>query len=256
MFFLYRWWERYRVTLIFLLLGAGSSWFLLQTNGAALLELYRFLTLPFHPNPVQQDQLLQAHTWELQQRLKELELQNQKLQQLLGQSEIVAKKSIAAPIIGRSADHWWQQILLGRGSADGLQVGSIVLAPGGLVGRVTSLSAHTSRVLLLTDPTSRVGVVVGRTREMGILRGQSNDRAVLNFFDKDPKVRVGDTVLTSSLSSLFPASLPIGRIASVDFKDRANPRAMVELTAPIANLEWVTVTLDAKSPEAMVAPQP
>jgi len=66
---------------------------------------------------------------ELQARLVELE--NQKLKELLG---IQRHKRLKASLrCGRSADHWWQQVTLGRGTQAGIQVGLIVTAPGGLV---------------------------------------------------------------------------------------------------------------------------
>jgi rod shape-determining protein MreC len=256
MYFFYRWWDRYRAALGLLLFGGSGAWFLLQTNGAALQELYRLATLPFQPDITKQEQLVQARTWELQQNLAELKAQNQSLRALLKQPAIAENKSIPAPIIGRSADHWWQQLLINRGSADGIRLGAAVMAPGGLIGRVTLVTPNTSRVLLLTDPTSRVGVTVARTRQMGILRGQSDVQAVIEFFEKDPKVRPGDVVITSALSSLFPAGLPIGQIQSVNLKDTAHPRAVVDLAAPMGNLEWVMVTRNVKSPQTMVAPRP
>lgn len=258
MYFLYRWWDRYRVLLAVALLSLGAAWGIRETQGAGVLELYRFVTLPFQPDLARQEQLLNARTWELQQRLVELESQNQSLRQLLGQKVLQQEQAIAAPVIGRSADHWWQQIFLGRGRADGLQPGAVVVAPGGLVGRVTELSAHTSQVLLITDPTSRIGVTVGRSRRMGILRGQAGNQAVVEFFEKDPNIRAGDVVVTSALSSLFPAGLPVGRIKSLQLDQSSSPQAVVELSVPIGDLEWVTVYLDdqASQSQTMVSPGP
>jgi len=117
----------------------------------------------------------------------------------------------------------------------------VVMAPGGVVGRVTAVTPTTSRVLLLSDPSSRVGVTVSRSRHMGYMRGQSTNRAVLEFFDKVPDVRRGDVVTTSSLSRLFPPGLPIGRVESVDLNKSPAPEAVIELSAPVSFLEWAVV---------------
>lgn len=253
-YLLYRWWGRYRNSLMLLLLGGGAAWFFRLTNGAILSELYQILNLPFQEHGEQQQLLLQAQTWELEQRLKDLEAQNQQLESLLQQPTISQHQSIASKILARSADNWWEQLTLAKGSSEGVRPGSIVSAPGGLVGRVTNVTPHTSRVLLITDPSSRIGVIAGRTREMGILRGQGDGLAVLEFFEKDPKVRPGDPVLTSQLSSLFPAKLPIGEIKSVEISDTANPRAIVQLATPLNNLEWVIVSLDVRNSQAVASP--
>ncbi len=250
------WWGR--VTSLVVLTGVtvGVAWIIRETNGAGIRELYRVVTLPLYGGTNNTDQLIQARTWELEQRLTELQTQNEQLRQLLNVPQIKQNQAVAARVIGRSADHWWQQFLLNQGSNQGLANGAVVLASGGVVGRITSITPQTSRVLLLTDPNSRVGVVVGRTRQMGILRGQLGNKAVLEFFDKDPKVQPQDAILTSELSSLFPAGLPVGVIESVDLSDPTRPYAVVQLAAPVDRLEWVQVMVHGQSPQTTLSPSP
>ena len=113
--------------------------------------------------------------------MQELKNQNQQLKQLGSYSATVPNKGILAPILLRSADNWWQQLTIGRGSKDGIAVDHIVVGIGGVVGRVVSVSPHTSRVLLVSDPNSKMGVLISRTRNMGILQGTRANQAVLQF---------------------------------------------------------------------------
>lgn len=253
MYTLRRWWDRHALKLGLAFLALSTAWLLRQTQSAFVFELYQRLTLPFQSaGPTQADILANAQVQELQQRLTELDNQNRQLQKLLDYKATQPATAITAPIIGRSADHWWQQITLGRGSQDGIKVGAVVSGTGGVVGRVVQVTPHTSRVLLVSDPTSQIGVTISRSRYMGYLRGQSGNRAVMEFFDKVPDVRPGDVVSTSSFSQLFPAGLSIGRIESVDFGKSPAPEAVVELSAPLSYLEWVVVTPSTTSipPEA------
>lgn len=241
MYTLRRWWDRHWLQFMLVGLTLGSAWVIERTQGAAVLELYQILSRPFQLGSTQEERLTNARVQELQVQLKELESQNQKLQQLLDYAPSVKQQGIAAPITGRSADHWWQQVTLGRGSQDGIKVGFSVMGIGGLVGRVVSVTPHTSRVLLISDPTSRVGVLISRSRNMGYIRGLGSNRAVMQFFDKVPDVRPGDVVATSSVSQLFPSSLPVGQVKSVNLQKSPAPEAVIELTAPISYLEWVMV---------------
>ena len=241
MFILRRWWDRHGVAVILGGLTLSAAWLVRQTQGAALLEAYQLITRPFQLGSTQEERLTDARVLELQQRLVELETQNQKLKELLDYAKTKKQKGTVAPIVGRSADHWWQQVTLGRGSKNGIKVDFIVMGPGGLVGRVMSVTPNSSRVLLISDATSRVGAVVSRSRSMGFMRGQGSNRAVLQFFDKVPDVRRGDVVATSSVSQLFPSGLPLGRIESVNLDKSPAPEAVIELTAPISFLEWVIV---------------
>jgi rod shape-determining protein MreC len=252
MYTLQRWWDRNGLKVGLTCLALGTAWILRQTQGAAIYEVYQTITRPFHAYPDQEIVIENARILELQERLVELESQNQELRKLVGEAPQQSNEGVIAPVIGRSADHWWQQIALGRGSEEGISVGDVVTAPGGLVGRVVDVTPSTSRVLLISDPASRVGVTVSRSRSMGYMRGRSADRAVIEFFDKVPDIRRGDAVATSSLSQLFPAGIPIGHIESVNFNKSPAPEAVIELTAPISSLEWVIVQPNPESDQSLL----
>lgn len=241
MYTLRRWWDRHWSQIVLVSLLLSTAWVAKATQGAALLELYQLVTRPFQSGINKQEQLTDARVLELQARLGELESQNQKLKELLAYKSDQKGQGIAAPIIGRGANNWWQQVTLGRGSKAGIKVNYVVTAPGGLVGRVMSVTPHASKVLLISDPSSRVGVIIGRSRYMGIMRGRSAKVAQMQFFEKIPDVRKGDLVTTSSISQLFPSGLPIGQVESVDLSKNPAPEAVIKLSAPMNNLEWVVV---------------
>ncbi|WP_088890863.1 rod shape-determining protein MreC [Leptolyngbya ohadii] len=247
MYAIRRWWDKNGVRVGLLLLAIGGVWLIRQTQGAMLFELYRALSSPFTPQEAPVDPLADARTRELQQQIVELQSQNQQLQELLGYVQKGSGSGVVAPVIGRSADHWWQQITIGRGSRDGVKAGSIVSGEGGVIGRVVQVTPNTSRVLLISDPTSQVGVVVSRSRSMGYVRGQSANRVVMEFFDKVPDVRPGDVVATSAYSQLFPPGLPLGVVESVNLNKSPAPEAVVALSAPVSHLEWVTITPNPKA---------
>lgn len=48
-------------------------------------------------------------------------------------------------------------------------------------------------------------------------------------------------VVTSSFSRLFPQGIPIGRIASLDLSNSPAPKAIIQLSVPVSNLEWVSI---------------
>jgi rod shape-determining protein MreC len=250
MYAIRRWWDRNSIRFGLIGLALGSAWLVRQTQGSLIYEAYRGLSQPFvslsNP-PAEAPRPPDARTLELEQRLVELESQNQKLKALLDDVNQSPTKGQAAAVIGRSADHWWQQLTLGRGQQAGIKVGAIVSGEGGLVGRVVQVTPNTSRVLLISDPTSQLGVTVSRSRNMGYIRGQSANRVIMEFFDKVPDVRPGDVISTSSYSQLFPAGLPVGVVESVNLNRSPAPEAVVELSAPISQLEWVVVTPNPKA---------
>jgi rod shape-determining protein MreC len=236
-----RWWERYGTQALWVAGTIGVALLLRHNKAAVFVELYQVLSRPFQGQSTTVDQLANAQLAELQQRLVELQSQNQRLQELLGFMETTQSQGIPAPVIGRSADHWWQQVTLGRGSQDGIGPDQIVMAPGGVVGLVESVTPHTSRVLLISDPSSSIGVMVSRSRATGYMRGRGNNRAAIEFFEKSPDVRQGDPISISNLSHKYPPGLPVGRVESVNMEKTPAPEAIVEISAPLGSLEWVVL---------------
>ena len=119
--------------------------------------------------------------------------------------------------------------------------GDAVLAPGGLLGRVASVTPTTATVVLLTDSSSRIGVWVGRVRHHGLLVGVGTSRPVLRFIERDVGARPGDVVTTSPASTLLPPNLTIGVIQRVNEQAVPAPEAVVQLSAPVQAVDWVQV---------------
>lgn len=242
MFSLRRWWDRNALRAALIVLALGSAWGIRQTNGALVNETYQVLTRPFHTQPAADKQIENAYVLELQERVVELESQNQKLRELVDyEKDVKLKKTTSAAIIARSADHWWQQITVNKGTQANVKVGDVATGPGGLVGRVTAVTPHTARILLLSDATSQIGVKVSRSRSAGYIQGQAGVQATMKFFDKAPDVKPGDVIVTSAFSRLFPPGIPIGRVASIDLGISPAPEAAIQLSVPISRLEWVVI---------------
>lgn len=210
------------------------------SKGALFADAYALLTRPFWPGPAQSEWLRSAQRLEQQARLQTLEQDNQRLRQVL-QLQGRSPDAPAAAVIARQPGGWWQQLLLGSGALQGLAPGDPVLAPGGLVGLVSSVTPTTARVTLLTDGSSRIGVWVARTQRHGVLVGVGTSRPQLRFIDKDPQVRPGDVVTTSPASTLVPPNLTVGVIQSVDERAIPSPEAVVQLSAPVEAIDWVQV---------------
>ncbi len=242
-------WVRYGSRLILSLGLLGLAWLIVNTQRYLVVEVYAWLTHPFHRESslVQKTQSLEARLLEniqikeLKAQVAEYQAQNQQLKTLFKYSQSTSQKSILAPVIARSPDNWWSQIILGRGQSSQIKVGDVVTGIGGLVGRVIEVTPNTSRILLISNPTSRVGGIINRSRSMGIIQGKNNSQAVIQFFEKVPNVKKGDLVMTSSVSQLFPSGYLVGRIKSVQSSTGPAPLALIQLSVPLNNLEWVLV---------------
>ena len=211
------------------------------SKGAGFADAYALLMRPFWPGSAQREWIQSAAQLQDQTRLRLLEQDNQRLRDLLALEQGSAAERISAAVISRRPDGWWQQIELGKGALDGIRAGDPVLGPGGVLGRVDSVTPTTARVRLLTSPGSQVGVWIPRVQRHGLLIGTGTSRPKLQFLDKDPKVSPGDLVSTSPASILLPANEPIGVIQSLDLQAVPAPLASVQLIAAPEAIDWVQV---------------
>ncbi|MGD1906545.1 MAG: rod shape-determining protein MreC [Leptolyngbyaceae cyanobacterium] len=241
MFALRQWWSRYALRASLLALALASAWSIYRLNAAPIYEIYRWMTLPLQPGPSRAEILESSAAQELRQRIIELEIQNRTLREAVAANSTTDQQGIPAAVIGRSASDWWQQLVLSRGSRDGVEIGDIVAGPGGLVGRIVAVSPSSSRVLLISDTTSRVGARVSRSRATGYVRGQAGQQLIMEFFDKMPEVEVGDVIVTSAYSQLFPEGMAIGRVVELDLSKSPAPEVTLELSAPLNVVEWVEI---------------
>jgi rod shape-determining protein MreC len=238
------------------LLLNGWPWLLLGllllairlSKGAGFSDLYAALSRPFWPGSAQSEWLRAAQQLDQQSRLRHLEADNRRLRQLLALQQS-GDAAVPAPVIARPAAGWWQQLVLGKGSLQGIASSDVVQGPGGLLGRIASVTPTTATVLLLTDSSSRVGVWVPRTGEHGLLVGNGTARPMLRFLDRDTRARPGDLVTTSPASTLLPPNLTVGVVQRLDLQGTPAPEAVLQLSAPIDAVDWVQVRAMGREPQ-------
>ena len=211
------------------------------SKGAGFADGFALLSRPFWPGTAQREWVEAAQQQEQISRLELLERDNARLRELLALDQQSSGDWIQAAVISRTASGWWQQLILGKGSVEGVAKDDAVIGPGGLIGRVQSVTPTTSRVRLLTAPGSRIGVWLPRTQQHGLLAGLGTARPQLQFLDKDIQVRPGDLVSTSPASTLLPPNLPVAVVQSLNVRAVPAPTALVQLIAPPDAIDWVQV---------------
>ena len=223
---------------LLLLLALGMVRF---SKGAGFADAFALLTRPFWPGSAQREWIESAQQQEQLSRLELLEQDNARLRGLLALDQQSSGDWLQAAVISRSTSGWWQQLMLGKGSLEGVAKDDAVVGPGGLVGRVQSVTPITSTVRLLTAPGSRIGVWLPRTQQHGLLVGLGTARPQLQFLDKDIQARPGDLVSTSPASTLLPPNLPVAVLQSLNARSVPAPTALVQLIAPPDAIDWVQV---------------
>ncbi len=234
-----RWWHKKKNWIFF-----GIILFLVfvrTSKGSIYKDLYYFISKPFWPGEYQKEVILKSINQESLIKSSLLKKDNIRLREILSLQDSAADDAISAAVISRKTGSWWRQIILNKGSKDGVEIGSTVIGPGGLLGRVKNTSLFTSSVTLLTSPESKVGAWIDRLQISGLLVGLGDDYPSLILYSKDTDIKVGDFVSSSPASTLFPPNIPIGVVQSVDHQFKAKKTAKISLLAKPNVIDWVQI---------------
>ena len=234
-----RWWHKKNSWIFF-----GIFLFLVFvriSKGSFYKDFYYFISKPFWPGQFQKEVILKSIDQESLINLNLLKKDNIRLRKILSLKESSNNDNVSAAVISRKTGSWWRQIIINKGSKDGVQIGSTVIGPGGLLGRVNDTSLFTSSVRLLTSPESKVGVWVDRAQINGLLVGLGDDCPRLILYSKDADIKAGDFVSSSPASTLLPPNIPIGIIQSVDDSLKAKKTAKISLLAKPHAIDWVQI---------------
>jgi len=224
-----RWWHKKKSWILFSIFLFLI--FVRITKGSIYKDFYYFISKPFWPGESQKELILKSLNQEYLIKLNLLKKDNIRLRKILNLQETSDNDAILAAVISRKTGSWWRQIILNKGSKDGVQIGSIVVGPGGLLGRVNNTSLFTSSVTLITSPESKLGVWVDRIQINGLLVGLGDDYPSLILYSKDADIKVGDFVSSSPASTLLPPNIPIGIIQSIDETLKSKKTAKILLLA-------------------------
>nr|HPZ89182.1 rod shape-determining protein MreC [Flavihumibacter sp.] len=101
-----------------------------------------------------------------------------------------------------------------RGSNQGVRVDMAVIGPTGIVGRVVNVSNNFATVMSVLSRQFRVDAKLIKSGERGIVGwdGESTQYVQMRNVPKSTEVKRGDTVMTSELSSIFPANIMVGTV--------------------------------------------
>ena len=181
-------------------------------------------------------------------RLGAVKRENEELSALLQLKSTLQYRTVAAPVTGRESSEFRRVITLGRGSADGIALGDVVIGEGGaLLGRVARLGPNFAQAILISDTESTVIGEVSSSKATGEVVGQLGGTLVMRNIDSTERLAIGDQVVTAGIElgggirSPYPRGLVIGSILDV----ARDPNAVVQTAyiQSIVDLDKVTSVL-------------
>ncbi|MBX2947386.1 MAG: rod shape-determining protein MreC [Cyclobacteriaceae bacterium] len=176
---------------------------------------------------------------------KEVEQQNQLRATGTNQHDSASRFDFeSAKVVNNSTDRYTNFITINKGSRDGIASGMAVISPNGVVGKVKMTSGHFSVVTSLLNINLRISGLLKRTGHFGTVQWDGRDPQVVEFefIPRHVRVTVGDTVVTSGYSGVFPEGIMIGTVEKIELREEAPFYELrVRLAQDFRKLSFVSV---------------
>jgi rod shape-determining protein MreC len=172
------------------------------------------------------------------QQFAALEAENSRLLAMLDATKRVRNQVRVAKIMSVSTDPFQHDLVIDKGSRDGVYNGQAMINDLGVVGQIVETGLLSSQGILITDPDHALPVEVNRNGLRTVALGTGKyDLLILPFVSNSADIEVDDQLVTSGLGGEFPNGYPVATVISV-IRNPQEPFA--EVTArPIANLDQV-----------------
>jgi len=176
--------------------------------------------------------------------LREVEQENKRLKNLLSFKQKSPFRLVASRVIARSPDSWSSSVIIDKGRYNGIRRGMAVINAQGLIGRVIESAEGSSKVLLINDPSQGVSSIVQSSRQEGLVSGSLGSNLIMRYLPIDAQVSVGDIIITSELSRVYPKGLLVGKVISIGKEFSGLSRyAVIRPAANLSSIEEVLVII-------------
>ncbi len=167
--------------------------------------------------------------------------ENARLRELLGSPLRQDEQKMVTQVISTVNDPYSDQVVIDKGSVNGVYEGQPVISDKGVVGQVVAVAKMTSRVLLICDATHALPIQVLRNDIRVIAAGNGcTDDLQLEHLPANTDIRVGDVLVTSGLGGRFPEGYPVGVVSSVKLDtQRAYTVIQARPTAGLQRLRYL-----------------
>jgi len=151
---------------------------------------------------------------------------------------------IPAKVINNSISSRNNMLTLNKGSRHGVEKSMGVINEQGVIGVIKSVSKNYSTVISILNTDLKISAKIKRNNFFGTLSWSAiGVRTVqLEGIPKHSNINLGDTVATTSYSTIFPPDIPIGVVSDIKQPaGRSDFLLSVQLFPDLTNLSYTSV---------------
>ena len=122
---------------------------------------------------------------------------------------------LLADIVGFKGEFIERCFVINKGKKDKIKLDYPVISNDGIVGKIISVSHNYSIVLPLDHSSFELGIMSKRNHLQGIMKSDIYSNSYMTLIKPGSDIKVGDIIVTSQISSVFPKGFPVGKITKL-----------------------------------------
>jgi len=165
-----------------------------------------------------ENEILRARTAQLKllnQSLLNYKFENERLREMLEFKRERRLELIPGRVASKGISPVMNSISIDVGTREGIKENRAVIGIDGIVGKTVTVGERSSVVQILIDYNARVSVKLEASGTTGILRWRDGETFEVWEIPKAVPVQVGEKIITSGYSDIYPENLPVGRVTGV-----------------------------------------
>ena len=172
--------------------------------------------------------------------------ENNRLEKLLDFQRESKMTILPARVINMSASPYLSSSLsIDVGQESGIEENDPVITPKGIIGKTTIVGNNASIVQMINDVNFRLSVRIKPSASTGIMRWLDGGLYLIKEVQKNANVNIGDKVVTSGFSDIFPNDLPVGEVVNItDERGRFQKSVVVQINENIGSIINLFVIVD------------
>ena len=150
---------------------------------------------------------------------------------------------ITARVVNNSVTKINNYITLEKGSLQGIEPEMAVISSVGVVGIVKDVSEHYSTVISLLHSGTKISSKIKKNDYFGstVWNGASPRYGNLLDIPSHALVSIGDTIVSSTFSGIFPRGIMIGTVSAIGTSGESFKEIKVKFSTDFQNLSYVYV---------------
>jgi len=161
---------------------------------------------------------------------------------------------ISAKVLSVTVNRVQNSLTISKGLNDGVEQEMGVVGPNGIVGIVFGTSANYASVMPLIHPEFKISVKLEKNDFFGSLYWDEVDNGLANLSEIPGyvDVQVGDVVITSGFSAIFPEGIPVGTVKEFSKNESTKfYHITIDLFTDFNNLSYVYVIENVNKEEQL-----